>query len=80
MLTVIVAGIAFFTIYDFPETASFLTDEEKAFLAYRLRYEGQDAKTDNSFKIAQNEKQEWRFARAAFTDWQIWVRLIGNSS
>lgn len=32
ILTVLVAVLAFFTLFDFPETASFLTEEERAFV------------------------------------------------
>ena len=39
ILTVIVAVIAYFTLFDFPETASFLTEEERAFVVYRLKYQ-----------------------------------------
>lgn len=40
ILTVMVACIAFFTIYDFPESAKFLTQEERAWVVYRLKYQG----------------------------------------
>ena len=38
--TVLVAVIAFFMIYDFPETTSFLTEEQREFVAHRLKYDG----------------------------------------
>ncbi|KAL9578288.1 MAG: hypothetical protein Q9212_005813 [Teloschistes hypoglaucus] len=40
ILTVVVACCAFFTIYDFPETAKFLTEPERAWVIHRLRYQG----------------------------------------
>lgn len=40
LLTVIVAIMAFYFLYDFPETASFLTEEERRFVVWRLRYQG----------------------------------------
>lgn len=75
MLTVIVACIAFFVIYDFPETASFLTPEERAFVTYRLRYDGQESEAAG-VRVAQNEKQDWKSVKAAFLDWQIWVNIL----
>ncbi|KAK6437774.1 hypothetical protein LTR95_006029 [Oleoguttula sp. CCFEE 5521] len=76
MVTVLVAIAAFFTLYDFPETASFLTPEERAFVAYRLRYDGQDSGTDSSMRVAQNERRDWKFVKAAFLDWQIWLNIV----
>ncbi|EEP79461.1 conserved hypothetical protein [Uncinocarpus reesii 1704] len=37
LATVLVAIMAFFTIYDFPETASFFTERERAFVIHRLK-------------------------------------------
>ncbi|KAF2461118.1 major facilitator superfamily domain-containing protein [Lineolata rhizophorae] len=51
--TVLVAIIAFFTLFDFPETASFLTPEERAFVVYRLKYQG-----SNSNKAMQQARRE----------------------
>ena len=75
ILTVVVSIVAFFCIYDFPETASFLTPEERAFVAHRLKYDGQDAAISNG-QVAQNDKQDWKYVRAAFMDWQIWVNIL----
>ena len=76
LLTVIVAFIAFFTLYDYPETATFLTAEERAFIAYRLKYDGQDAGTDTSLRVAQSETMDWKTVRSAFADWQIWINIV----
>ncbi|ROT38290.1 MFS general substrate transporter [Sodiomyces alkalinus F11] len=47
--TVLVAAWAFWALHDFPETASFLTAEERAFVVWRLRYQDQrDAEADNN--------------------------------
>lgn len=77
ILTVIVALIAFFTIYDFPETASFLTEREREFVIYRLRYQGSSA---GAKKIAQHEGYDLKYIKAAFTDWQVYVSLISMIS
>lgn len=74
ILTVVVAVIAYFTLYDFPETAGFLTDEERAFVVHRLKYQGQN-KEDGAMKVAQDDTFQWKFVKAAFLDWQIWVNI-----
>jgi hypothetical protein len=77
LATVVVAVLAFFVLHDFPETASFLTEEERAFIVFRLRYQGQVAAKaggeDN--KVAEADEFRWRYVRDAFTDWQIWVNV-----
>jgi sugar phosphate permease len=40
ILTVVVALLSFFLVHDFPETAKFLTSEERAWAAHHLRYQG----------------------------------------
>lgn len=78
--TVLVAAMAFFLLFDFPATASFLTEEERAFVIYRLKYQGQvelaaDG-TPQQARVAQAEEFEWKYVRQAFTDWQIWVNIF----
>ncbi|KAL1956248.1 hypothetical protein VTO42DRAFT_7508 [Malbranchea cinnamomea] len=73
ILTVLVAITAFFTIYDFPETASFLTEREREFVVHRLKYQGS---TPGAKKVAQQESFDWKYVKAAFTDWQIYISLF----
>ncbi|PTB70448.1 MFS general substrate transporter [Trichoderma citrinoviride] len=78
--TVLVAALAFFFLYDFPETATFLTEEERAFVVYRLKYQGQvqtsaDGEIEQA-QVAQAEEFEWKYVRQAFTDWQVWVNIV----
>ncbi|KAI1652879.1 MFS general substrate transporter [Daldinia decipiens] len=73
--TIIVAIIAFFVLYDFPETASFLTEKEREFIVFRLKYQGQ-LQGKESPHVAQAEEFEWKYVLAAFKDWQIWVNLF----
>ncbi|KAI4221043.1 MAG: hypothetical protein L6R36_007171 [Xanthoria steineri] len=72
ILTVVVAIIAFFTIYDFPETAKFLTEPERAWVVHRLRYQGSK---DSGQMVAESEHFKWQYVRDAFTDWQIYLGL-----
>ncbi|KAK4984727.1 hypothetical protein LTR66_008395 [Elasticomyces elasticus] len=76
MLTVLVAIAAFFTLHDFPETASFLTPEERAFVTFRLKYDGQDAETDAAHRVAQSDEFSWKYVKQAFTDGQVWVNIV----
>jgi len=72
ILTVLVAVAAYFVLFDFPETASFLTPEERAFIVYRLKYQGQNEDED---KVAQDDQFKWKFVKDAFLDWQIWLNV-----
>jgi hypothetical protein len=71
--TVLVAAAAFFLIYDFPDTASFLTEEERAWVVHRLKYQG--SKGSNQ-QVAESEEFKWKYVKDAFTDWQIYVGLF----
>ncbi|KAK4034458.1 major facilitator superfamily domain-containing protein [Parachaetomium inaequale] len=73
--TVIVATIAFFALFDFPGTASFLTEEERAFVVYRLKYQGQ-SQDRNGAQVAQADAFKWEYVKDAFLDWQIWVNIF----
>lgn len=75
ILTVIVAVLAFFTLHDFPETASFLTEEERAFVVHRLKYEAASNETVNGVRVAQDDSFQWKFVKSAFLDWQIWTNV-----
>ncbi|KAK2001713.1 major facilitator superfamily transporter [Colletotrichum falcatum] len=77
ILTVLVAVGAFFALHDFPETAGFLTEEERAFLVHRLRYQGQArGKAGNGVRVAEADEFRWRYVWDAFGDWQIWVNIF----
>lgn len=62
-------------LYDFPETAGFLTEEERAFVVYRLKYQGASNTTINGVRVAQDDTFQWKFVKAAFLDWQIWTNI-----
>jgi len=80
IVTCAVAVIAFFCLYDFPETAEFLTEEERAFVVHRLRYQGQKIMVAKDgaapMVVAQAEEFKWDYVWQAFKDWQIWVNII----
>lgn len=75
--TVVAAVLAFFILQDFPETATFLTEEEKAFVVFRLKYQAQAGNIDtDQVQVAQAEEFKWKYVWSAFKDWQIWVSII----
>ena len=76
ILTVVVAVVSYFFVYDYPETAHFLSNEERAFVVFRLKYDGQDADIDASQRVAQSDEFSWKYVKMAFTDWQIWVNIV----
>lgn len=73
ILTVLVAIAAFWLLYDFPETAGFLTAEEREWVVHRLKYQGS---AGSGQMVAESEHFEWRHVKEAFTDWQIYVGLL----
>ncbi|KAG2353815.1 MFS nicotinic acid transporter Tna1 [Suillus spraguei] len=68
LLTIVVAIIAFFVLVDFPSTAKFLTQEERAFVVWKKKY-------DNS-SVGEDERFMTRHVWAALRDWQIWLHIF----
>lgn len=58
LLTVVVALFAFFSIYDFPETATFLSEEERAWVINRLKYQGSEF---GDKKVAEADEFRWKY-------------------
>ncbi|THV64323.1 MFS general substrate transporter, partial [Aureobasidium pullulans] len=67
LLTVIVGIIARFWVCDWPETANFLTEEERAMLTSRLQTDSGEAIMNRLDKAA---------AKRIFTDWKIYTGVI----
>lgn len=74
LATVVVAVGAYFVLYDFPDTASFLTEEERAWVVHRLRYQ----ESDGQRKVAENDEFKWKYVKDAFTDWQIYLGVVST--
>jgi hypothetical protein len=70
LLTVVVAFASFFLLYDFPDTASFLTLQERAWATHRLKYQGS---FNSNRLIPESDHFEWKFVIRALTDWQLYV-------
>jgi len=83
---ILVATMAYFVMYDFPETASFLTEEERAFVVFRLKYQGQQQQRNSGetgqqhdgaiIRVAEAEEFQWKYVFAAFKDWQIYASIV----
>lgn len=58
ILTVVVAFAAFFLLYDFPDTAGFLTVEERAWVVHRLKYQGGEK---SGRLVAESDHFEWKY-------------------
>lgn len=71
ILTVLIGVMIPWALPDSPETASFLTQEEKTIIIHRLRQDaGTQAREDSS------EKFQWKHFHAAFTDYRIYLGVI----
>ncbi|KAI8943323.1 hypothetical protein NX059_001341 [Plenodomus lindquistii] len=64
--TVVVAFASFFLLHDYPETAKFLKENERAEIVQRLREDGSALSTE--FRLS--------FAKDALKDWKIWVNCL----
>lgn len=86
IVTVLVACAAYFLLYDYPDTAKFLTEEEKAFIAHRLKYDGNkgaaleydpsDPNGHQNIVVPENLEHGWRYFWDAFRDWQVYLHLL----
>ncbi|KAI0365421.1 MFS general substrate transporter [Pilatotrama ljubarskyi] len=72
LIGVVIASTAFLVLYDFPDTASFLTPEERSYVVNRLKY-------DNS-SVGEEEHFEWRQLWQTVFDWRVLVCCLINMS
>lgn len=68
LLTVVVEVASYFFIHNYPETALFLRDDERAFIHARL---------ENDSDATNNEEFAWVNVRAAFADYKCWLYALG---
>ncbi|KAJ5749011.1 uncharacterized protein N7511_010707 [Penicillium nucicola] len=73
LLTIVVALVAPFAIHDSPETATFLTEEERRFVIHSLRIQ---SSVDSHETVRQSEKFHIRYVIDALSDWQIWLGIL----
>lgn len=77
ILTVLVGVVAPFTMYDFPETASFLTDAEREYVIHALRT--QTSGEARQEVVEEEAKFRIKYVVDAMTDWQIYIGLFSMS-
>lgn len=65
LVTVLAGAASFFIIQDFPDTAKFLTEEERTFVIRRLQ-------EDDQFS-AGGEKLKFKYIWQSLLDWKTWV-------
>ena len=70
LLTVVVAVSAFFLLHDFPDTARFLTVEERAWVVHRLKYQGSKK---SGRAIAESDHFEWKYV----TRGEFYMCIVG---
>lgn len=73
LLTVVVALFAPFAIHDSPETATFLTEDERRFVIHSLRIQNS---ADAREMVQDEDKFQTKYVLDAFKDWQIWLGLF----
>jgi Major Facilitator Superfamily. len=75
LLTVIVSLFAPLAIHDSPETATFLTEEERRFVIHALRIQNS---ADRREMIQDEGEFRMKYVIDAFTDWQIYLGLFSK--
>ena len=65
LATVVAGALSFFIIQDFPDTATFLTEEERTFVVRRLQADSQHS--------AAGEDLKWHYVLRSVLDWKTWV-------
>ncbi|OJJ95074.1 hypothetical protein ASPACDRAFT_36930 [Aspergillus aculeatus ATCC 16872] len=70
--TVVVAVGAYFLLYDYPDTASFLTNEERAWILYRLQLQW----SDNGNVVPDTIEFRWKYVWDAVCDWQVYLGIL----
>ncbi|ETN46418.1 uncharacterized protein HMPREF1541_00602 [Cyphellophora europaea CBS 101466] len=72
IVTCVVAAVLPWTLPDSPATASFLTPEERDFIARRLV---QDSGT-SAGKVGTTEGFNWAYLKSALLEWKIWFAVF----
>lgn len=65
LVTVAFAVAAYWLMYDYPSTATFLTEDERNFVIDRLKHDSTDLATHYDIKFV------WQ----ALTDWKCWIQV-----
>ncbi|KAG5361537.1 putative tartrate transporter [Yarrowia sp. C11] len=79
--TTLIAAISFFLVVDFPDTAKFLSDEEREWVLWRLKYDSNDrTKTDAAGRpaimVEENDEHSWKEVFKAIKDPQMYAQCL----
>ncbi|KAJ8474827.1 hypothetical protein ONZ51_g6961 [Trametes cubensis] len=72
LITIVVAITAFFVLVDLPDTATFLTPEERAYVVHKKKYDNSSVGEEEHFEL----RQLWE----TLTDWRVIVCALINAS
>lgn len=75
LCTVTIAFASYFFLWDYPETANFLTAEERQFVTHRIKFQAHNV-DEAGRMIPQDDQFSWLYVRAAIFDWQVWANII----
>jgi len=70
LLTVLAGVLAYFAIFNGPDSVAWLTEEEKQYLKVKLAYDG-----NRWGKGTQEEGSKRKYIKEAFLDWQVRIFL-----
>lgn len=68
LATVVIGGISFWMVHDFPDEAKFLSDEDRARVLWRLKQDQQSSAEHEEFKID--------YLYAAVKDWKTYAGML----
>lgn len=71
-VTVLAGVFALFVVPDLPDSAKFLTDDERSYIIWRKKY-------DNS-SVGEAAHFRFRYVWQAFADWQLYPQILVNMS
>ena len=72
LIPVAMSSILYFILPDSPETAKFLTKDEKEFLINRLALETGSGQG----RVTNSDKIQFKHIKAAFSEWKIWGAVV----
>lgn len=68
LITVVAGAASFFIIQDFPDTAKFLSEEERTFVIRRLQEDAQYSAAGEDFNM--------RYIWQSILDWKTWIAML----
>ncbi|GLA24520.1 hypothetical protein AnigIFM63326_000568 [Aspergillus niger] len=76
LATVVVAVMSYFLLYDYPDTASFLTRDERAWILRRLSLQF----SNNGNVVPEAGDFKWKYVWDAAKDWQVYMAILAMAS